>query len=309
MQHYRSLEEVNLPAAWMTIGSFDGVHRGHQAIIGKLVERAHAANFPVVVLTFFPHPNVVLRSRQEPFYLNTPEERAALLGSLGVDVVITHPFTRGLAAMSAHDFIDLIDRYIHPRHIMVGYDFALGRGREGNVNRLGQLGEEFGYTLDVIQPIQMEGEIVSSSQIRNALMEGDLAKAGKLLGRPYQVSGEVIHGDGRGRLLGIPTANLDVWRWRVLPKAGVYVCQAHVDGQIWGAVTNVGVRPTFENQPAQPHVETHVLDLDRDLYGRQVQLDFIDRLRDEKRFPTVELLVQQIQRDIQSTRNKLNQSQ
>jgi riboflavin kinase/FMN adenylyltransferase len=309
MQHYRSLNEVNLPAAWMTIGSFDGVHRGHQAIIGKLVDNAHAAGFPVVVLTFFPHPNVVLRSQQEPFYLTSPEERADLLGSLGVDVVITQPFTQGLAEMTAQEFIALVDRHVHPRHIMVGYDFALGRGREGNVNRLGQLGAEFGYSLDVIQPIQMEGEIVSSSQIRAALAEGNLTKAEKLLGRPYQVSGEVVHGDGRGRLLGIPTANLDVWQWRVLPKAGVYVCQAHIDGQIWGAVTNVGVRPTFENQPALPHVEAHVLDMNRDLYGQQVQLDFIDRLRDEKRFPNIDSLVAQIQLDIQSARNKLGQDE
>jgi riboflavin kinase / FMN adenylyltransferase len=306
MQHYRSLNEVSLPAAWMTIGSFDGVHRGHQAIIEKLVDNAHAAGFPVVVLTFFPHPSVVLRSQQEPFYLTTPEERAALLGGLGVDVVITHPFTLGLAEMSAQEFIALVDRHIHPRHIMVGYDFALGRGREGNVKRLGQLGIDFGYSLDVIQPIQMEGEIVSSTQIRTALTEGDLTKAEKLLGRPYQVSGEVVHGDGRGRLLGIPTANLDVWQWRVLPKSGVYVCKAHIDGQIWSAVTNVGVRPTFENQPAQPHIEAHVLGMDRDLYGQQVQLDFIDRLRDEKRFPSVELLVEQIRQDIQNARKKLD---
>jgi riboflavin kinase/FMN adenylyltransferase len=302
MQHYRSLNDVNLPAAWLTIGSFDGVHRGHQAIIGKLVENAHSAGFPVVVLTFFPHPNVVLRGQQEPFYLTSPEERAALLGDLGVDVVITHPFTQELAKLSAQEFLALVVRHIYPRHIMVGYDFALGRGREGNVSRLGQLGADFGYTLDVIQPIQMEGEIVSSSQIRAALADGDLNKAQKLLGRRYQVSGEVVHGDGRGRLLGIPTANLDVWQWRVLPKVGVYVCQAHIEGTIWGAVTNVGVRPTFENQPTLPQIETHVLDLDRDLYGQRFQLDFVERLRNEQRFQSVEALVTQIKQDIDQSR-------
>lgn len=305
MQHYLSLEEANLPAAWLTIGSFDGVHRGHQAIISQLVADARAARAPATVLTFFPHPTAVLRNRQEPFYLSTPDERAELLERLGVDVVVTHPFTLEVAKMSALEFMKLVSRRLHPRHLRVGYDFALGRGREGNVERLKQLGVELDYTLDVIQPVQMDGEIISSSQIRSVLAEGDLRKAIRLLGRPYQVSGEVVHGDGRGRLLGIPTANLEVWQQRVLPKAGVYVCQAQIDGQVWGAVTNVGVRPTFESQMPVSHVETHVLDFDRDLYGQQVQLEFLERLRDEQRFPNVDALVAQIKQDIQTARKKL----
>jgi len=305
MQSTWSLEETDLPASWLTIGSFDGVHRGHQAIIRELVKSAHLAGLPAAVLTFFPHPSVVLRNRQEPIYLTSPEERAALLGNLGIDIVITHPFTHELAGMSAQAFMDLVSRHLHPRHILVGYDFALGHGREGNVDRLRQLGVDFGYTLDVFQPVKMEDEIVSSSQIRTALAEGQIAKAEWLLGRPYQVSGPVIHGDGRGKLLGIPTANLDVWPWRVLPKAGVYACQAHIDGQLWRAVTNVGVRPTFEVGPVPPRVETHVLDFARNLYGTEIQLDFIDRLRDEQRFPSIDALVAQIEQDIQHAKEKL----
>jgi riboflavin kinase / FMN adenylyltransferase len=306
MLHFRSLEDANLPATWLTIGSFDGVHCGHQAIINQLVQDAHAAGALAAVLTFFPHPSAVLGKRQEPFYLTTPDERANLLERLGVDVVVTHPFSLEVAAMTAQEFMALVFRQLHPRHLRVGYDFALGRGREGNVERLQQIGDALGFTLDVIQPVQMEGEIVSSSQIRVALSAGDVTKASRLLGRPYEVSGEIIHGDGRGRLLGIPTANLDIWPQRVLPRVGVYACRAQIDGESWGAVTNVGVRPTFENQAARPQIEAHVLGLNRDLYGEQIRLDFIERLRDEQRFPNVDALVAQIRLDIRKAIERLS---
>ena len=307
MKHYRSLAEISLNACWLTIGSFDGVHRGHQAIISQLVRAARTAGEPAVVLTFFPHPAMVLRNRQDPLYLSTPEERAELLGALGVDVVITYPFTLQVASQTALEFMSEISRRIHPRHLLVGYDFALGRGREGNVARLQAIGTELGYTLDVISQIELEGEIVSSSQIRAALADGNVLKASRLLGRAYQVSGEVVHGDGRGRLLGIPTANLELWPFRVIPKAGVYACQAQIDGQTWKAVVNIGVRPTFDKQSTVQHIEAHVLDLDEDLYGRQMQLAFIERLRDEQRFPSVEALVEQIRQDIQHARYNLSQ--
>jgi riboflavin kinase / FMN adenylyltransferase len=302
MNHYWSLEEVSLPDSWLTIGSFDGVHRGHQVIIHQLVENAHKANLPAATLTFFPHPSIVLRNRKEPFYLTTPEERAALLGSMGVDLVITHPFTKELAAKSALEFMASVRRYLHPSHILVGYDFALGRDREGDVNKLKELGDRLGYHLDVIRPIQMAGEIISSSQIRTALFEGNINKVNQLLDRPYSLSGEVVLGDGRGRKLGIPTANLAIWFWKALPKAGVYACEAIVDGETWPAVVNIGVRPTFESGPVQPRVEAHLIDLDRDLYEKRLELEFIERLRNEQRFPDVEALVAQIHMDIQQAK-------
>jgi riboflavin kinase/FMN adenylyltransferase len=230
--------------------------------------------------------------------LSSPEERAAFLGDLGVDVVVTHPFNMHVASMTSHDFMAKVHHYLRPSHLWVGYDFALGRNREGDVTRLRQLGIEFGYTLDIMQPVQLEGETISSSQVRAALAAGDVKRAERMLGRPYQLGGEVVHGDGRGHRLGIPTANLDVWVQRVLPKFGIYACKAHIDGLIWGAVTNVGVRPTFENQPLTPIVEAYILDMDQDLYGKQVRLDFIAHLRDEERFPNVQALVDQIHQDI-----------
>ena len=303
--HDRSLEDVNLSGAWLTIGSFDGVHRGHQAIIQRPVKDAHAAGDPAVVLTFHPHPAMVLRNRQEPFYLSTPEERAELLGVLGIDRVVTEPFNLQIAGLTAREFMGRVHRSLQPRHILVGYDFALGRGREGNVERLKELGQEFKYTLDVLQPIQQDGEIISSSQVRAALAEGLVQKAMRLLGRPYQVSGATIHGDGRGRKLGIPTVNLDIWPWKALPKAGVYACRVKIAGQPWNAVTNIGVRPTFENQLVPARVEAHILDFERDLYGEILQLEFIERLRDEMKFPAVEALLAQIQRDIQQAKEIL----
>lgn len=305
MLHYWSLESVYQRDAWLTIGSFDGVHRGHQEIIKHMAAGAHQVNAPAVVLTFYPHPSAVLRKRSDSFYLTSPEERAELLGSLGIDLVITHPFNLEVAALSARDFMARLTEHLNIRHLFVGYDFALGRGREGDVPRLKEVGEELGYSVTVVPPYRNGDAVISSSQVRSALTEGDVARAARLLGRPYRVSGEVVRGDGRGRTIGIPTANLNVWAQRVIPGAGVYVCQAKLNGRSWGAVTNIGVRPTFNEQSVSPRVEAHLLDYDHDLYGQTIQLDFLSRIRDEQRFPSVQALVEQIRQDIQKAREYL----
>jgi riboflavin kinase/FMN adenylyltransferase len=298
MQHYWSLDGVALQDAWLTIGSFDGVHLGHQAILRQLTAGAHAESAPAVVLTFHPHPAVVLRNRRGPFYLSTPEERAALLSEMGVDVVITHPFNRDIAALTAWEFMSRLQRHLGLKRLCIGHDFALGRGREGDFAALERLGLEFGYTVNSLVAVERDGQVISSSMIRAALAEGDVAGANRMLGRPYQVRGIVIHGDGRGRTIGIPTANLEIWAERALPKVGVYACLAYVDGRKWKAVTNVGYRPTFDGQMFEPLVETHLLGYDQDLYTREIVLSFVERLRDEKRFAGVQELVEQIRRDI-----------
>jgi riboflavin kinase/FMN adenylyltransferase len=298
MRHYWSLEAVHLENAWLTIGSFDGVHRGHQKIIRKLTTGAHTAGSPAVVVAFFPHPAVVLRKRQELFYITSPQERAEIMGNLGVDVVITHPFNHEIANMDARQFLTELKTHLVISHLWVGYDFALGRNREGNVPTLRKLGKELGYKLHVVKPVQDQNGYVSSSLIRKKLSEGDIHSVNQLLGRPFRMDGSVIHGDARGRALGIPTANLEVWPEHALPRAGVYVCRAYVGRESWGALTNVGIRPTFENQPVSQLVEAHLLDFDRDIYGQSIRLEFIARLRDEQRFPNVQALVAQIQNDI-----------
>jgi riboflavin kinase/FMN adenylyltransferase len=305
MMHFWSLNGVELQHAWLTIGSFDGVHLGHQEIIRNMTAGAHAEGAPVVVVAFYPHPAVVLRKRQGATYLMTPEERAARLEELGVDVVISHPFNPEVAKLTARQFMELMAAHLGMSRLYAGHDFALGRGREGNIDRLRELGRELGYTVHEFEQITWRGEIISSSLIRNALAEGEVESALRYQGRPFQISGEVVRGDARGRALGIPTANLAVWPEQVVPKAGVYVCHVQIGNETYRAVTNIGTRPTFEVEPVPARVEAHLLDFDRDLYGRQLRLSFLARLRDEQKFSNIEALVAQIHADIHQAREQL----
>jgi riboflavin kinase / FMN adenylyltransferase len=306
MRHYPNLEGVHLHNTWLTIGTFDGVHRGHQAIVQKLAAGAHANGSLAVVFTFYPHPAVVLGRRSQPFYLTNPEERAHLLAEHGADVVITYPFNHQVVATTAADFMQQLKEHLDMVHLLVGHDFALGKDRQGNVATLGAIGKSLGFTVESFPAFELDGQAVSSSRIRTALAAGDLEITARLLGRPYQVNGLVVPGDGRGRLIGIPTANLELWPERAIPKAGVYVSRALVEQIPHGAVTNVGVRPTFESSSVVPRVETHLLDFSEDLYGKKIYLDFLARLRDEERFPSVEDLVAQIHSDIIQARQFLD---
>ena len=308
MQHYWTLEDVHLRGAWLTIGSFDGVHRGHQEIVRNMTAGARAVGSPAVVLTFHPHPAVVLGKRNGPMYLTTPEERAELLGKMGVDVVISHPFTLAISRMTAVEFMQIVCDHLGLRNLWVGHDFALGRGREGDVPALRRLGEKFGYEVTALPPVEIDGQVISSSLIRSLITRGDVKEAARLLGRPHRIRGRVEPGDGRGRTIGIPTANLAIWEGLVLPAAGVYTARAKIgalDGETWGAVVNIGFRPTFQTGDPVMRVEAHLLDFQDDLYGKLVQLEFLARLRDEQRFPNVDALVSQIQADIQQARKIL----
>jgi riboflavin kinase/FMN adenylyltransferase len=305
MQHYWSLQNLDLRGSWLTIGSFDGVHLGHQALLRELINRAHVEGLSSVVLTFHPHPAVVLNKRKEFSYLSSPEGKVGLLAGLGVDVVITHPFNLQIAQISARDFIQKLIQNLKMRRLCVGHDFALGRGRKGDLPALTRLGSELGYTIDEVKPVELDGQVVSSSRVRQALLDGDVELAQRLLGRPYKIIGEVIHGDSRGRSLGFPTANLEVWAERTLPKPGVYACWAFLDGKEYPAVTNVGFRPTFDNQPLRPRVEAYLLDFDCDLYRKTMRLSFIRRLRDEVRFADIQALIDQMHQDVQVGRQVL----
>jgi riboflavin kinase/FMN adenylyltransferase len=241
-------------------------------------------------------------------YLTNPDEKAALLAQAGIDLVVTLRFNPELAALTAREFMLLLKQHLGVVHLQVGSDFALGRGRQGDIPTLRALGEELGYALAVTEPVRAGSEVISSSRIRTALVEGDLGLATQLLGRPYKVSGEVIHGDGRGRDLGIPTANLDVWAEQIIPRSGVYACRAQTQTGSYLALTNIGVRPTFHSEPVAPRVESMLLDFSGDLYGQPIDIYFISRLRDEQRFASVEALINQIQIDIQHARDTLSQS-
>jgi riboflavin kinase/FMN adenylyltransferase len=297
-----SLTEATTNRAWLTIGSFDGVHYGHQAVIQQLVRGAHAEGSPAVILTFHPHPSVVLRGKVGAIYLTLPDERVKLLEQLGADLVIIEPFTRELAATSAEEFVNQLVNHLGLRHLLIGHDFSLGRGREGNFDVLKGFGKLRGFDVEEMQAVQLDGEVVSSSKIRVMLESGEVGQAARWLSRPYQITGMVVPGDQRGRTIGIPTANLSVPEGKIFPANGVYACKAWLDGHAWAAATNIGVRPTFDGQGQAVHLEAHLLDYSGDLYGSTISLDFIERLRGEQRFENIQALVHQINLDIQKTR-------
>src|SRR5438477_8399017 len=227
MRHVTSLEELGLdqPSA-VTIGAFDGVHRGHQALIGQMVAEAHASGRSAVVLTFFPHPSVVLRGRRPSFYLSSPEEKAEYLAALGVDATVTHPFNRAVSEITAGEFVERLLAYAKLDELWCGADFALGHNREGTVEFLQTEGGRRGFRVRVMPPVLIDGEVISSTRIRQTLRDGAVEQAARYLGRPFRLAGQVVEGAKRGRQLGIPTANLAISEERAMPAVGVYACRA-----------------------------------------------------------------------------------
>jgi len=307
MQQGNDLKDVMLERpSWVTIGVFDGVHLGHQALIRQLVESAHVADQNAVVITFHPHPDVVLRQIEDRYYLTSPQQRAKLLHDLGVDVVITQPFNDELRQVRATEYVDRLQHHLQLRSLWVGTDFALGYQREGTVAYLTQLGQERGYEVRPFHLVTTDGNggIITSTRIRGLLNEGDVIKAGELLGRSYAVQGEVIHGDKRGRTIGFPTANMSIWEGQVLPLNGVYAGYVTIGDERFKAVANVGIRPTFEGDEVR--VEPHLLDFDRDIYGQTISFSFEHRLRGEMKFSGLDELKAQLSQDIQQGRDLLS---
>lgn len=287
---------------WLTIGSFDGVHLGHQALIKGLVDHAHADGSPALVITFWPHPATFFKRAPLAWALTLPEERRELLCALGVEDVLTLHFDQALADLSALQFMQQLKDRLGLKGLMVGPNFALGKGREGNLLRLAEIASELDFNLEIAQPLTGSEGMISSSQIRTDLLEGRVKPATQKLGRPYMLSGKVVHGEHRGTGLGVPTANLDHQPERLIPGNGVYVTQALVNGRVFASVTNIGVRPTFDNPLPEARIEPHILDIDAQLYGQDLSLEFVDYLRPEIKFESSKELVAQIQKDIQKTR-------
>lgn len=281
----------------LSIGVFDGVHLGHQRLLTHLRDEARQRNCLSGVVTFSSHPEVVLFTENQLLWLNDLETRVSLLRDLGIDVVVTLPFSPELAQLSAREFVQLLKDHLKMRGLIIGPDFALGRGREGDAEKLRLLGKEMGFSVEVIPAMVLHGQVVSSSAIRQALAQGDVEKVGKLIGRLFSLSGRIVSGNGRGRTLGFPTANLELNAEQALPGDGVYATIAHVDHHIMPSVTNVGVRPTFEN--SKHLVETYIFDYEGNLLGQKFTIDLVDKIRDEKRFDTEEELKTQIGRDVE----------
>jgi riboflavin kinase/FMN adenylyltransferase len=290
------LPAQRLEAAWLTIGSYDGLHRGHQRVLDRVLAGARHTGGPTAVLTFDPHPRCVLTPDTCPPTLTSVDEKAELLGALGVDHLVVLPFDRRLSKLTAPEFMDrLIDR-VPLRGLVIGYDFALGHDREGNREYLDGYGDAHGFAVETVEPLRLEGQVVSSSAVRTLLIEGNVAHATRLLGRQYSISSFVEHGTGTGSRIGYPTANFAITPNKLVPHTGVYAVWVDIDGRAYQGAMNIGYRPTFgENRLT---VEAFILDFEGDIYHQDVRARFVQRIRDEKKFESVDALVAQISHDV-----------
>jgi riboflavin kinase/FMN adenylyltransferase len=295
----RPLERVVL-----TLGNFDGLHRGHRAIIERARAAAVARGGQVVALTFHPHPLAVLAPERAAPMIQSLHDRLAGLRELGVDVVVAQRFTRTFSSLEPEEFVErFLLRSLGLLHVVVGYNVTFGRGRAGTAATLATLGARLGFEVETVGPVTVDGVAVSSSAIRKAIAAGDVERAAALLGRPHRLRGRVVTGERRGRLLGFPTANLHLRPRVLVPAHGVYAARAHVNGTSQPAVLNIGVRPTFGE--ARRTIEAHLLDWDGDCYGRWVELELVARLRGEQRFEGPDALRAAIAGDVAHARRLL----
>lgn len=288
----------------LTIGVFDGVHLGHKHLISRLVEEARKADLMPGVLTFQQHPEEIVSPQKTLPFLTSLEERVELLKQEGAAFVAVISFTPEVVRTTARQFLGLLQKHLRMRGLVVGPDFALGKDRKGEIAVLAQYGREMGFTVTVVPPALVDGEVASSTAIRKALAVGDVTKAERLIGRPFRLHGNVVSGAGRGRrVLGFPTANIDTNSHQALPTDGVYAVLARVDEATYPALANVGTCPTFGG--TERGVEVYILGYSGDLYGHRLVVDFIERLREEKRFGNAEELKSQMEEDVRRGREIL----
>lgn len=286
----------------MTVGVFDGVHLGHLHLINELKQRASTQALASCVVTLHPDPVQVLRPDIRVAYVTSLEERIELLSAAGVDAVAPLTFTSEVAELSAFDFVQLLHGALSMRFLLMGPDHAFGRGREGTPERVTTIGADLGFDVETLpKPLEGTSGAVSSTAIRRALEEGNMELAARLLGRPFSLRGPVVRGNERGRAIGFPTANIAITPDRALPAFGVYVSRATVGGRTYQSATNIGVNPTF--QDPRPSVETYLLDFEGDLYGRELRIDVLHRLRPEQKFENIDALVAAIAGDVESARD------
>jgi len=285
-----------------TVGTFDGVHRGHWTVLREIRERADASDRRSVLVTFDPHPLRIVRPEHAPLMLTTPVEKKEILAESGLDYAVFISFTKALSRYEPRRFVEeiLVER-LGVEELVIGYDHGFGRDREGDPETLRAIGVESGFTVDVVPPVSVGGAPVSSSRIRETLLQGQVADVIEPLGRPYSIRGIVVRGEGRGKGLGVPTANLRVMeRDKLVPPEGIYAVRGVLrDGSYAGAL-HMGPRPTFKGSP--PSVELHLLEFDRDIYGEEVRVDFIERLRDIEPFVGIDALLEQIRKDVDQAR-------
>jgi len=297
MKIFHGTENANIQKPnVLTLGVYDGLHLGHQRIMQTVVERANKVEAHATAITFDPHPRAVLHPESAPPLLQTLDQRLANFEVLGIEQAIVIPFDKEFASHPAEDFLyEIVHDRLHAKEVYLGKGFAFGKGRGGNIDLLRRMSAELGFFADEVPEVTLRGQRISSSKIRHLLAEGRTNLARRMLGRPYGVEGVIIRGNRRGHTIGFPTANLKPHN-RVIPKFGVYATATLVDGAWRRSVTNIGVRPTFEND-AEPSIETFIFDFDGDLYGDVLRVRFLHRIRDERKFNGIEELKAQIQKD------------
>jgi riboflavin kinase/FMN adenylyltransferase len=294
---------TRFPNSVITLGNFDGIHLGHQELVRMVIRRAREINGQSMVVTFRPHPLKVLAPEKCPPLISIYEEKVQLFEKLGIDVLVKIPFSLHFAEMSPREFVkDILCDLLGAKDIFVGYNYKFGKGREGNTRTLRQMGEEYGFSVHEVEQISLDGEVISSTKIRQLLKAGEVEHAAKLLGRPYAITGIVIKGDSRGKTLGFPTANI-ASKHAIIPSNGVYAVKLLAREKCLNGVVNIGLRPTFDTKSLA--IEVHVFDFNEDLYGEEITLFFIRKLREEKKFETAEALIGQISKDIGTAREIL----
>jgi len=293
---FSELPAMSYEKTCITIGNFDGVHLGHQAIISQMVNQANSRGNPLIVITFFPNPYDYFNPQINSFYLSTPEEKEALLLGLGVDHVLTFLFDQDFANLKPEEFLSILKNKLAIKTLVVGEDFALGKNRQGTIPVLREIGQNLSFKLKVLPSVELGDKEISSTKVRKLLDDGNVGEAANFLGRYYGISGVIIQGSGRGAKIGLPTTNILHWPKKKLPATGVYATHVKLLGKHYQGITNVGYRPTFENQTL-PNIETHIFEFDDEIYGEKMTLEFIEKIREEKKFSGVDAFLAQIEED------------
>lgn len=295
------------PEIGLTIGNFDGVHIGHRQLLQKIKAECKARDLLFVVVTFVPHPQKILQPDKERFLINSYEQRRSLLSDLGVDILVEMKFTRDFSTLKADEFLSqYLLAYPNLKNFYLGYDFAFGANKEGGHDLVNSICHPRGINVEIQPKFEFKNEVVSSSLIRDMIQEGQVDKVEPILRRPFHLEGVVVKGEGRGKKIGFPTANIQVSQDLIVPRKGVYVTKTIYRGMTYQSVTNIGNNPTFKDTN-QLHIETNLLDFNIDIYGEVLDIQFLKKIRDEKKFATVNDLISQIKADVETARSYMGQ--
>ncbi|MFL2622608.1 MAG: bifunctional riboflavin kinase/FAD synthetase [Candidatus Marisimplicoccus sp.] len=298
MKIYRSINEYNEDKrSVVTIGTFDGLHHGHQKILKRLINSSKNKNLSSVVLTFFPHPRVILNKYNDIKMIDTLDEKILYINKIGVDSLIIHPFDKNFSLLSANQFIkDYLVEKLKMKHIIIGYDHRFGKGREASVTDLKNYASDYDFTVEEIQAQEIEKIAISSTKVRNSINNGDLKTTEKYLGRYFNLTGKVIKGDGLGKKIMYPTANIFIEeKYKIIPKDGVYLIKTFIKNKLYNGMMNIGHRPTIGAN--EKSLEVHLFNFNKDIYGEQISVDIISKIRDEKKFSSIEALKDQLVKD------------